>query len=191
MYMFIKDEGVLFLRVVIYTLIIFTSSFYMNVVQAHTNGASVEQEVGDYFIDIGYAPETIVAGEPIRFDFAISDLDSLDGTEFSDIWVQVEKERETFFAGGIHRAEFGTTGFLFIFPLEGLYTVHARFQNSGKEIVQTSFQVEVAEGMVVESHIDSPLTGILIGAIGLVFGALVGWRLARRRRESENVKTYG
>jgi hypothetical protein len=112
---------------------------------AHGSGASLEKEVGNYFIDIGYEPAEIVAGDSLRFDFGIFTGSDKSEVLFSDIWVNISKENKTVFATGVHRQDLGTTGLTMVFPEGGEYVLDVRFQNKGESIAQTTFSIDVLE----------------------------------------------
>src|SRR5437870_5570095 len=76
---------------------------------AHNTGASWEKVVGEYKIDIGYDPATITVNSSQHFDFNIFNSSTGQPVSFSDVWVRIFQDQQTFFASGIKRAEFGAT----------------------------------------------------------------------------------
>jgi hypothetical protein len=152
-------------------------------VQAHGTGASYEETKDGYKIDIGY-DESIVANKSMRFDFVISPEDTLDiegGEVFSDVWVTLTQDDKIFFAGGIDKPEFGATGFTYIFPDAGSYTVSARFQKGGETVVKTEFPLTVNP----ELEPKSDRSTIMYRAVSLgtlIIGLVVGFLLGRRKK---------
>ncbi len=147
---------------------------------AHGEGASIEKEVGNYFIDIGYDPEKPETGVPVRLDFELSDKVSGAATVFSSVWVRIEKEKQTAFASGIHRSEFGKTGLLYTFGESGTYTISARFQNNEDTIAETSFSLAVSEALSSGGKSSTPDTSVLWGVFWLLAGAVLGFVIKRK-----------
>ena len=109
--------------------------------------------------------------EPTRLDFEIWNAEGKP-MEFTDMWVRIEKERATIFAGPLARARFGLTGFTTVFPFAGEYNVYARFENGEKTITETSFTLPVAgENAGVRSDASrfllTGLSGFILGALGM------------------------
>lgn len=110
---------------------------------AHTTGASSEEIVDGYLVDIGQSTETIVEGEPIRFDFGLFVNDTGEEAAFTDVWLLIQEDREVFFAGGIQKPALGPMGVTYQFPHAGTYTLSIRYQNAGEEVVSHSFPLVV------------------------------------------------
>lgn len=134
----------------------------------HEGGASVEQIVDGYLVDIGYSPEVLLSGEQTRFDFAIYDPETREEFDFTDIWVRIlNEEDDLLFAGGLNKAEFGLTGLTYLFSNPGPYEVFVRFSDGSESIVETTAPIEVAkpdEGFAL-SHEISLVLAFLVGAI--------------------------
>jgi|GEM_PF-707043 len=111
---------------------------------AHSSGASFDKVVDGYFVDIGYSPAVPSVGELVSFDFSIKKGSAdEEPVVFDDVWVRIQKGTQTFFAGGIANGSLGGPRMTLVFPEPGMYTVSARFENEGTEIVSTSFTLEV------------------------------------------------
>lgn len=175
---FSLDRPVNFLAIYIMGISLCSFSLFVSTVLAHGDGASFEKEVGNYSIDIGYDPENPEAGEPARFDFKLFDKSSGAVVAFSDVWVRIEKEKNTVFATGIHNPEFGKAGLLYSFPEAGTYTIFARFENGDKTIVETSFDLDVINSSVVTGTppFEQPL---IWGILGIMIGLFLS-RVKRR-----------
>jgi len=146
-------------------------------VSAHGDGASYEETIGNYFVDIGYDPVVPTAGEIIRFDFSVEDQESTSTAKiFTDVWVRIMYDNAVQFSGGIHRPVFGPTGFAYVPYEAGTYTVFARFQNESEKIVETEFDVVVVSDsesdestfVTIVPYVFVCLFGILIGAFSVV-----------------------
>lgn len=139
---------------------------------AHGNGASFEKEIGNYSVDIGYDPEKLKSGLSERLDFGLSDKVSGSTVAFSDVWVRIEKDKNTIFASGIHNPKFGKAGLLYTFPEVGTYTVSARFEDNDKIIVETSFDLAVSGSPKTAQT--SPFSQQFVwGVFGVVLGLLL------------------
>lgn len=125
----------------------FTSFFVLAVpffVHAHADGRSVEKQVGKYLLDIGYNTDPIVAGESTYFDFKLYEKVPTPGVaDFTDVWVRIEKEKQTLFATGVSHMPVGATGMLYTFAEEGTHAVSARYERNGETLAETTFFVDV------------------------------------------------
>jgi len=109
---------------------------------AHGTGESLEAEVGEYLIDIGYDPPTIESDDPVVFDFILKQGEA--EAEFDSVWVRIySKEREVVFAGGLDRGEAGRTVLTYAFPRGGEYSLSARFQKNGAALAEQEFPIAV------------------------------------------------
>jgi hypothetical protein len=153
-----------------------------SIVTAHGTGVSYEENKDGYKIDIGH-DEFIAAGESTRFDFAIfpEDISSIEGEIFTDVWVTFTKEKKLFFAGGVHKPVFGSTGFTYVFPEEGSYIVSARFQNNGQTVVETEFPLEVIPPLEAETTQLPLVTNGIFAAGGLLLGIAIGLFIPRKK----------
>jgi len=157
----------------------FTLLFLPLAVDGHGTGASIEEEVDEYLIDIGYAPETVIARGQVRIDFDIFDAASKDPIPFTDLWLRIERGNMTYFAAGIAKAEFGRTGVVYSFPEAGEYTLSVRFQDSSEVLVEheVPFAVNSAKDTPSSSSSALMFSGGVLG--GLLLGFLAA-RLLRR-----------
>jgi len=151
-------------------------------VSAHSAGASIEKTIDNYLVDIGYSPEEPITGEPVRFDFALSDKPTEEEIDFTNIWVRIEEGNKSLFAGSIDKARFGLTGFLYAFPESGEYQIFSRFENNEGPIAETSFPFSIEAGPDEEKNGDfMPI--ILSGfALGILFFAIVNFLIKRGKR---------
>lgn len=144
---------------------------------AHGAGASVEREVGNYVVDIGYEPAEIIAGESVRFDFALYTRDGA-AAPFDRVWLRVEWEGWIVFAGGISRASLGTTGATVRLTEAGPHALTVRFEKEGEPIAELETEIAVAPGE--DAPMDLPWwASVLIGLGALAAGALLGRRMRR------------
>ena len=148
----------------------------------HGTGVSYEENRDGYKIDIGH-DEFIAAEESTRFDFTLfpEDISNVEGAPFTDVWVTFTKDKKIFFAGGVHKPEFGITGFTYVFPKEGTYTVSARFQKDGETVVKTEFPLTVIAPLEVVKPKPNILAAVGAG-VGLLFGVAVGFLIGRKQK---------
>ncbi len=149
--------------------------FPLGSMQAHGTGESVEKVVGEYLIDIGYSLPELKAGAPVYFDFNILFNKTQENVAFTDIWVQIAKSSETFFASGISKARFGGTTMAYTFPTGGEYELKVRFQNEGETVEETSFPFQVAAGNAQLSKTSLFSPALFLGVFG---GLLIGFFLS-------------
>lgn len=135
---------------------------------AHGDGASFETTIDGYFIDVGYSAPEPTSEDVVLFDFAIE----REGTPvaFDDVWVRIEQDGATVFAGGIHNAPFGGARLSYRFPGTGSYTVNVRFETDQGPLAEASFPMSVAASETADTSLPyvPALVGLLLGA-GLTF----------------------
>lgn len=153
-----------------------------SIATAHGTGVSYEENKDGYKIDIGH-DEFIAAEESTRFDFAVfpEDISSVEGEIFTDVWVTFTKEKKLFFAGGVHKPVFGSTGFTYVFPEEGSYIVSARFQKEGQTVVETEFPLEVIVPLEAEKEQLPFVASSIFGVGGLLLGLAIGLFIPRKK----------
>ena len=129
-----------------------SATFFLcaTIMYAHGNSFSYEETKDGYLIDIGY-DEFIAADESVRFDFTIypENIEAINTNEelFTDVWVTVTQNKKAYFAGGIDKPAFGSTGFTYAFPKEGEYILSARFQKDGETVVATEIPLTIIEAL--------------------------------------------
>ncbi len=164
-----------YLAVLIFGVIFVTGAIS---VYAHGTGVSFEEVKEGYKIDIGH-DEFIAALESTRFDFALypEDVSKVEGEVFTDAWVTITKDKKLFFGGAVDKPVFGATGFTFVFPEEGVYTIATRFQKDGETVIKSEFPLEIIAPLDVEKEVNPiPLYALFsFGSlcIGLCIGFLV------------------
>ena len=174
----------------LHTILLFILCFTVTVsqVSAHGSSFSYEENKDGYLIDIGY-DEFIAEGESVRFDFIVypEDITAIEGEVFTDVWVTITQDNKIFFAGGIEKPVFGATGFTYVFPKEGEYTLSARFQNEGDSVVETEFPLTIIPPLEGEETTLPPLViGGVMGVAGLAFGIGIGLFIPRNKALKEN-----
>jgi len=165
--------------------VILLFSIYINL-EAHGTGASYEETVGEYTVDIGYDPEIVESRSVTRLDFGIVEKESGRGAEFTDVWLRITKDNVVFFAGGIDNATLGGARVTYNFPEPGVYIISARYQNSGDALAELEFELAVlgekSDGSSIE--VVSLNTGI-----GLLLGLFIGSTLLFVRRSKKREAT--
>lgn len=154
---------------------------------AFAHGASFthEESKDGYKAVVGY-DEFIAADESVRFDFSAypENGEAPEGDVFNDIWVTITKDKKIFFAGGVSKPVFGTTGFTFVFPEEGTYTLSARFQKEGEEVIKTEFPIDIIPPLQTEKTVSPVLLYALFALSGLVIGAAVMLFIPRKTKQT-------
>ena len=108
-----------------------------------------------YQVDIDYAEAAIVADNLGRFDFNLfQDATREKTVEYSDLWVRITeqdsegKRGRTLYAGSVAKAQFGGTGFSFVFPKGGQYILNVRYNDASKDefgdtVAEAEFELDV------------------------------------------------
>lgn len=146
--------------------------FFVGTVHGHGLGQSLEKEIGDYVIDVGYdASDKVYAGEAIRFDFNLWKKNRTDVADFDHIWLRIApKEEGILFAGFLYRPEFLLTGMSYAFAEAGQYELTVRFlDKDDKNLAEASFPIDAVSE-------EAPFASLMsVGTLaGFLFGALVG-----------------
>lgn len=172
-----------YLIFVFVTIFIFSTAT-ANVVYSHSSGVSYEEIKDGYKIDVGHA-EFIYDQEPERFDFSIfpESVTSTEGELFSDVWVTFMKDKKLFFAGGIHKPVFGSTGLTYVFPEPGTYTMSVRFQKDAETVVKTEFPIEVVP-LSEPKETNNVFMYLLFLAAGLCVGVSIGLFIPRKSKQT-------
>ena len=171
------------MRALVCTLLVF---FLANNVLAHGVGLTLESVTPEgYMAYLDVDALVPRQNEPTRLDFEIRDKGG-NPMEFTDVWVRIEKEQSTIFAGPIARARLGTTGLTISLPFSGEHTVFVRFQNGETALTEVEFKLSVEketdEGVQSKavSTAVAGVGGVLVGSFGTLF-----WR--RRRKTEEEI----
>lgn len=111
-----------------------------------------------YQVDVDYAEAAIVADSFGRFDFNLfEDAAREKGVEYTDLWVRIAeadsdgKRSKTLYAGSVAKAQFGRTGFSFLFPKGGRYVMSVRYNDANKgeygdSVAEAEFPLDVLRG---------------------------------------------
>ncbi len=150
---------------------------------SHGDTFSYEETKEGYKIDIGH-DEFIAKGESVRFDFAVypENIEAIEGEVFTDVWVTLTKDKKAYFAGGVDKPVFGATGFTFVFPEEGVYTLSARFQNEGDTVVQTEFPLEIIPAIDEPKQLPPFVLNSIFAAGGLLLGFGIAFFIPRKNK---------
>lgn len=145
-------------------------------VLAHSDGLYYEEQVGSYFVDIGYNLEP-TAGDPVRFDLLLSHEKGGEPVPFTQAWVRITGEDGLLFAGPVAYGTFGRPGFSLVFPQGGTYTVSARFEEGEKSLAEVAFPLLILHETKERRKNFMPVYAFMTGAL-LVYAA----RLVYQRR---------
>ena len=152
-------------------LLVFVGAFSLApLVQAHSSGLSFEATSTPYIVDIGYDIVSFYAGESVRFDFTLKDEKTDDEETFDHVWIRILRDSKTLLATGIRKQEIGPTTLLFVFPLEGLYTLETSYRSAdGEDIAKATFPISV---LPIEESLWSRYGGYMVPLLaGLLIGA--------------------
>ena len=152
------------------------------IADAHGAGASLEAPSAPYLIDIGIEPEIFESGVPVRFDFALLDLDTGDVAEFDHVWVRVTDENTTYLATGVHMQEVGPTTLLYSFEIPGTYVLDVSFRESdGTQLANANFPLNVVSSGDRDNE-RNPMVRIAGAVLLLILGILLGLFYSKTRR---------
>ena len=122
-------------------IVVFTSS-----VSAHGDAPSLEAEVGEYLIDVGYDP-VLAPRVPIEFDIDLFTREPIDYADFAAVDVRVSKDGTELETASVENDEVHVPVFAYTFPEPGGYDMDLRYLDAqGNLIVARTFHLEVPTG---------------------------------------------
>lgn len=165
------------IRALFYTAVVICTVSGASMVHAHTEGASFEQVVGTYTIDVGYEPEKPTTAERIVFDFDLRDADDA-RVDFDSVWVRVEQDNRLALATGINRNTVGGATLVWIPPIASDAHMTVRYLRAGSVLAEASFVLPVTES-VEPIAVPMMVYGALVFCAGICTGIFVS-RYAKR-----------
>lgn len=110
---------------------------------AHGDAPSLEAEVGEYMIDIGYTPD-LAPGEKIEFDIDLFTADPIDYADFASVDVRVTRDGAEIVSGSVENDSVNIPVFHVTFPDAGGYDMDVRYLDErDRLIVARTFHLEV------------------------------------------------
>jgi hypothetical protein len=121
--------------------VVFASS-----VSAHGDAPSLEAEVGEYMIDIGYTPE-LAPNTEIEFDIDLFTKEPIDYADFASVDLRFSKDGTELATASVENDKVHIPTYVMTFPEPGGYDIDVRYLNdAGTLIVARTFHVEVPTG---------------------------------------------
>lgn len=148
------------------------------------SATSTTEDAPPYQVDIDYAEAAIVADSFGRFDFNLfTDASREKPVEYTDLWVRISeqdsdgKRGQSLYAGSVAKAQFGGTGFSYVFPKGGQYVLSVRYNNAGKDgwgetVAEAEFTLNVLRAY--DENKFNFGTEFWVGLIVGLFAALIG-----------------
>ncbi len=160
------------------------SSFFVASVSAHGDAPSLEVEVGEYFIDIGY--DDLAPGRETEFDIDLLLIGPpVDYADFASVDVRVTKEGTEIVAGSVENDAVHIPTFVVTFPEPGGYDIDVRFLDVQDELmVARTFHVEVPEASVaaLRGGLETLHYAIAAGLLALSIG-IAGYSVWQRYKK--------
>ena len=168
----------------VYSIVLLTLTclFIYSTVSAHTLGSFIETVKEGYLIDMGYAPDVITSGTQTRFDFDLYDNETRESIPFDNIWFRIEQDNKVYFAGGLTKQNFGSTGMTYRFTEPGDYELYIRFGSSTQSIVETTNTFQVLEAPDTRSIPDKLKDNAVGAGSGLLVGIVLMAIITRRKK---------
>lgn len=118
--------------------------FFLSSASAHLENGE-DKTVNGYLVDFGYAPEKVIAGEPMNIAFNLVDPKTQQPIDPNNVWVRISSSDNIIFSGTFfpeaHHVLFTST-----FPEAGDYEIKARFKDASDTVlVETNFNLNVGE----------------------------------------------
>lgn len=119
------------------------SGFVASSVSAHGDAPSLEAEVGEYMIDIGYTPD-LAPGEKIEFDIDLFTADPIEYADFASVDVRVTKDGAEIVSGSVENDSVNIPVFHVTFPEKGGYDMDVRYLDEEERLLAArTFHLEV------------------------------------------------
>jgi hypothetical protein len=141
-------------------------------VSAHGDAPSLEAEVGEYMIDIGYAPD-LAPGEKIEFDIDLFTANPIDYADFASVDVRVTRDGAEIVSGSVENDSVNVPVFHVTFPDAGGYDMDVRYlDGQDRLIVARTFHLEVpgAAGVMLREGSSMAAYVIAGGLLALSIG---------------------
>lgn len=149
---------------------------------AHGDSPSLEAEVGEYLIDIGYAPD-LEPGREIEFDIDLFRAGPpVEYADFASVDVRVTKDGAEIVAGSVENDAVNIPTFHVTFPESGGYDIDIRYLDAADALIAArTFHVEVPTptGALVRGGVETLHYAVAAGLFALSFG-IGGYSLWQR-----------
>lgn len=148
---------------------------------AHGDAPSLEAEVGEYLIDIGYTPD-LAPGTEIEFDIDLFTANPVDYADFASVDVRVAKDGAELVSGSVENDTTNIPVFHVTFPEPGGYDIDIRYLDEADTlIVARTFHVEVPTpaGVMVRGGFETLNYVIAVVLLALSIG-IGGYSLRQR-----------
>ncbi len=171
---------------IIAALLVLCAGFTARSVSAHPVGFSWEKTNGNYLMDVGYDTDVFIAGEYVRFDFALKDPATKDPRDFTQAWVRITDSdgKRTLLATGVYNQSIGPTTLLYLFAEPGPHSLEVSFRDKdGNDLAVGSFPLVVkpADG---GGSVPLQIAGAVLALIG---AAGAGYWIGHVRKRSHTV----
>jgi len=147
---------------------------------AHGDAPSLEADVGEYLIDIGYTPD-LAPGTEIEFDIDLFRAGPpVDYADFASVDVRVTKDGTEVVAGSVENDAVNIPTFHVTFPESGGYDIDIRYLDARDVlIVARTFHVEVPTptGVIVRGGVETLhyVIAAMLFALSLGIGGYSLW----------------
>ena len=146
---------------------------------AHENGASFEVETGDYLVDVGYKPGTIIQNQSVIFDFSLFQHEKR--VEFDSLWVRIVESGDVILATALHKSA-GKTTLQMRFPRSSKYEMHVQYRDSElNEIAEATINVPIVSDKSIGEGTQKQL---VVGAVAVGIPILLAAMFTRTRKRA-------
>lgn len=115
-------------------------------ISAHGDSPSLEAEVGEYMIDIGYTPD-LAPRIPIEFDIDLFTKDLTDYADFASVDVRLSKDGAELDTASIENDGVNIPMYSVTFPEPGGYDLDVRYVNADESLIAArTFHLQVPTG---------------------------------------------
>ena len=149
---------------------------------AHETGAKLEQEAGDYLVELSYDTPQILPGQKVEFHVSlIEDHQSSNWqyAAFDTAWIQIKDPKGSAFRQVVSTTTTGVLTLQHPFTKDGNYTFSVRFLEGENTIAEAQFPLNVGSSQVTEASSKTLVFFLFIIALAAVL--YVVWK----RRQSE------
>jgi hypothetical protein len=181
-------------RVVIYCLfaILACGALGTPIVNAHGITKTLEQQVGDVIVKVGYDEAHANLGDPAQFYLSLEKSDRSDAVSFDSVLVRIRPQEDEYrdvFNANVRQATLGPTTVTYDFPKTGVYKLTVRYFAEGKTLAEHTFDFPFTKPISKEDAKQTSYFGKYFWIVSLVGGFTIGLVLKGSRRPQERQKS--
>lgn len=147
---------------------LFFSLLFVPVSFAHTGGLSLERQVKDMLIDIGFGKDMPTVGSAPTYSFDLFNIGNPNAyafEPFSKVHVRIFKDRQELLNRTLENNGLNVPFLSFQYKEAGDYSMAVKFERKGKDSVDASFGYRVMPAPTPSLNVSSDMMKVILGVI--------------------------